>query len=275
MFFFAKLSLTLANFRRVCYHKAIVQRCMINFFLSLTIKGVSQLKKIDYEYKAQILRSGLCEKVNRIDRAVYAEYALQSTGEVITTALDYDTANELRCFLLQQDEKAYKEAKKINNARYKRVTRLKLRIADILTTCESPCFLTLTFSDETLESTSADTRRQYVRKYLASYGVPYVANIDYGAKNGREHYHAVIGCPVDLDVWNDKCGFSLSESITPNRWKTVPKKYAHLSPAEQSERMHLDTLARLSKYVAKLTNHAIKETTKRSAVIYYAPNKAH
>lgn len=233
------------------------------------------MKKIDYAYKAQILRSGLCEKVNQIDRAVYAEYAFLSSGEVITTALDYDTANDLRCFLLKQDEKAFKEAKKINNARYKRVLRLKLRIAAILTHCERPCFLTLTFSDETLERTSADTRRRYVRRYLAFYGVPYVANIDFGAKNGREHYHAVIGCPVDLDFWNAKCGFALSECITPNRWKTVPKKYANLSPAEQSERMHYDTLVRLSKYVAKLTNHAIKETTKRSAVIYYAPNKAH
>lgn len=233
------------------------------------------MKKIDYAYKAQILRSDLCQQVNQIEKAIYADFVLNSSGEILHTKIDYDTAQDLRCFLLQQDEKAYNEAKKINKARYKRVTRLKFRLADIITECEKPVFLTLTFSDETLEKTSAGTRRQYVRKYLASYGVPYVANIDFGAINGREHYHAVIGCPVDLKTWQDKCGFALAEEIKPNRWNKIPRRYADLPPEEQAERMHFDTLSRLSKYVAKLTNHAIKETTKRSAVIYYAPNKAH
>ena len=120
-------------------------------------------------------------------------------------------------------------------------------------------FLTLTFTDKVLDSTSPETRRRYVSYYLKQFGVPYIANIDFGTAdayiddNGnerqgtkREHYHAVIQTDkIDLSEWH-KYGAIKLEKIR----------------ASQNDNI------RLAKYVSKLTNHAIKETTKRACLIY-------
>jgi hypothetical protein len=189
--------------------------------------------------------------------------------------MTYDTAMKKRCFLLEKYPKEYAEAEKINLARYKRVVRLRKRIERILTNSDTVIFLTLTFSDETLAKTSANTRRGYVSRYLSSFGFDYVANIDFGAKNGREHYHAVVGGKVDLELWERKCGIAFAEFVqAKNIAKKVPKRYLGLPPEEIEKRMKTDNEKRLAKYVAKLTNHAIKETTKRSVAIYYSPKKS-
>lgn len=109
-------------------------------------------------------------------------------------------------------------------------------------------FLTLTFNDETLKDTSADTRRQYVRKYLKQFNCKYVANIDFGKENHREHYHAVICADkIDLSSWR------IHGNINVERVR--------------NRNIERDN-TRLSKYICKLSNHAIKETTKRSSLIY-------
>lgn len=232
------------------------------------------MTKIDYKYKAQVLSTDLCKKVNQIDKSLYARHLLETTGEVLTNTLDYDTALRERCFLLKQDERAYIEAEKLNKARYKRVKRLKDRISSMLRNCSTVVFLTLTFSPKTLDTTSAESRRKYVTTFLSEYSDNYVANIDFGKKNNREHYHAVIDCKVPTSNW--QFGHALAEIVqAPQDLKRkVPKRYQSLSDEEQKTLMTRDHENRLSKYIAKLTNHAIKETTKRSAIIYSRPQKA-
>jgi hypothetical protein len=214
---------------------------------------------------------------NQISKALYAKFALDNYGEIIKSNMDYDTALEKRCFLLENFPKEYEEAEKINLARYKRVIRLRERIKKILTTSDTVIFLTLTFTDDTLNRTSADTRRQYVRKYLGKFNVDFVANIDYGKQNGREHYHAVVGGKIDLKPWTDKMGGTNVRLVKAPEYtqKRVPKRYQNLPQEEIQKRMAIDDEKALSKYVAKLTNHAIKETTKRSCCIYPSKNKAH
>ena len=56
-------------------------------------------------------------------------------------------------------------------------------------------FCTLTFGPEILASTTAETRAIYVKRFLKATFGAYVANLDYGGKNGREHYHAVAFLP--------------------------------------------------------------------------------
>lgn len=136
----------------------------------------------------------------------------------------------------------YCEAKKINHASYQRANRLKQRISTIIQ--KDSLFLTFTFTDEVLQRTSSDTRKQYVRRFLNAFNVPYVANIDFGSKNGREHYHAILQMPkINLTQW--KYG-ALNGKIIRNTSDDI----------------------KLAKYISKLTNHAIKETTKRQAIIY-------
>ena len=134
------------------------------------------------------------------------------------------------------------ECRRINNAYYSRKRRLKDRVNELLHsgTC---IFLTLEFNDDVLRDTKSDTRRKYVQRYLKSISDKYVANIDFGKENHREHYHALVLIDWIDEKWD--YGYIWREKV---RSYSNPKK--------------------LSKYIAKLTNHAIKETTNRCCYIY-------
>lgn len=221
--------------------------------------------KPDYAFKSSVLNltvngQNICVLADKIDRALYA----YTHGYANYTGLDYDSAMQMQSFLIRNYRKEYDEATKINRSFFKQRSRLAQRLEYILMQ-EHASFLTLTFCDDVLQGTSEDTRRQYVRRFLASYGALYVANIDYGGKNGREHYHAVISARVKPSDWS--FGLLNCKSID-YRLSKVPKRYEVLSPLEQKEKVFRDNKVRLAKYVAKLTNHAIKDTTKRKALIY-------
>lgn len=226
--------------------------------------------KIDYKFKAEVLKTDIPKLANQIAKAEYARYCFETFGQIVKCSMDYDTAMKQRCFLLQNYPKEYSEAEKINRARYKRVLRLQGKIRSMLSSGSCVQFLTLTFNDDTLSKTSLETRRKYVQRYLKSLGCDYVANIDFGAKNGREHYHAVVACKADLEPWKE-FGFILAEWVIRDNnmsSRPVPRRYKSLTPNEQQARMLQDSEKALSKYVAKLTNHAIKETTRRCCIMY-------
>lgn len=140
------------------------------------------------------------------------------------------------------------ECEKIYTADKSRSYRLKIKVRYMLTL--SKCrFLTLTFTDAVLASTSEHTRRQYVRRWLASLDCAYIANVDYGSENNREHYHALVACrPTDKQLadWIFNYGALYSQPVRPSLGSTV----------------------RLSKYVSKLTNHAVKVTTRRTCLLF-------
>jgi hypothetical protein len=116
--------------------------------------------------------------------------------------------------------------------------KVKEKIKDIVMTSNS-VFITLTFTDEVLSKTSAQTRRRYVSRYLKAQGCRYVANIDFSPDINREHYHAIIDKRVNLKEWS--YGFSYAEQV----------------------RAHDRDLSRLSKYITKLTSHALKVDSTR------------
>jgi len=204
---------------------------------------------IDYKYKSTILKTDLCKRINAIDKRTY----LNTQDGIIQ---DYDLDNKYFDLLLEYDYKDIQEARKINKASYGRVKRLKERITDMLSSGHC-IFCTFNFNDAVLNDTSADTRRQYVRRYLSSFNCKYVANIDFGSDKeytdrkgnkrkgtSREHYHALV-C-IDRLPMNWSYGYQFLEHV----------------------RVKSSSDIKLSKYISKLTNHAIKETTKRSCVIY-------
>lgn len=195
---------------------------------------------INYERKAKLLSSGLCNKVARFDKEHQYQEGLDIVAFNDNKRFDeMILCNENRCSFADIEE-----ARRINESNYHRVKRLNKRIERYLS-MGSCIWLTLTFSPDTLSKTTQETRKRYVARFLKSQSDYYVANIDYGKENEREHYHAVVvGDFVDMSKWS--YGFALTERIKNH--KNTPKK--------------------LSKYVSKLTNHAIKITTKRSCYIY-------
>ena len=164
-------------------------------------------------------------------------------GEVIKNSLPIEKAFELQEYYSTACPIEWHEAEKINSAFYSRVRRLKKKIANMLQ--NGNCiFLTFTFTDEILKNTSPDTRRQKVRRFLSQYNCDYVANIDFGKKNKREHYHALIQI--------DKVNYNAYDYGALNGKKV----------------RSTNDFIKLAKYISKLTNHAIKDTAKGTRIIY-------
>lgn len=189
------------------------------------------------------MQSGLHILQKQVSKSLYAYGVLQTYGEVIHSTLPIEKAFELKDYYMTTNPTEWHEAEKINNAFYSRVRRLKKKIAKMLE--NGNCiFLTFTFTDEVLANTTADTRRQKVRRFLSQYNFEYVANIDFGAKNGREHYHALIQ--------TDKVDYNSYDYGALNGEKV----------------RSTNDFVKLAKYISKLTNHAIKDTSKGSRIIY-------
>jgi len=209
--------------------------------------------KPNYAFKSKVLRehSDLLKRQNKASYVDYCKRVLDEDGILLyglkNNDFDHITNDDLYvecCFNGLKDE--FLECEKMNNAFYKRLKRLKQRVTEILTSGPS-LFLTLTFDDDALDRTTPEFRRIAVQRYLKQYKAKYVGNIDFGKTNHREHYHALIGVDrVDYEPW---------------------QKYGNINFEKVRIRDDSDSL-KLSKYINKLTNHAIKETTKRSALIY-------
>jgi len=208
---------------------------------------------VDYAYKSKVLKehSDLVRWTSQASRLNYCLGNAEENGDF--TLVDklvkkgFPFVTDLQRYVSENNlENEFKECYRINKASYERVKRLKTRVETMLQS--GPClFLTLTFNDFSLENTTSKERRVAVSRYLKQYNCKYVANIDFGKENHREHYHAIIQCDsVDYSKWT--YGAINGEKI-------------------RNKDISTDTL-KLSKYVSKLTNHAIKETTKRSALIY-------
>lgn len=200
---------------------------------------------IDYKFKSQVLNSGLCEIQKNVSKTFYTTLVSKKYDFVVSNnKIPFQDAVSISTYYEEYFSDEWKEAEKINRATYKRVKCLRSRIMSMIV--YPSLFLTLTFTDDVLSKTSSKTRRDYVQRFLHDLKCNYVGNVDFGKKNGREHYHAVVQVGrIDYSLW---------------RFGAIKGERVRLDCSSSSER--------LSKYVAKLTNHAIKETTKRNAILY-------
>ena len=206
--------------------------------------------KPNYELKAKVLCNGMVEMQKKLSLTHFKMYqeekAFYENGEIIE---NWKPLNDSEILLYkniaQEFPEEWKEACRVNNASYHRTKRLKDRIKTMLTS-GSCIFLTLTFRNDVLASTSEETRKRYVSRALKTMSDKYVANIDYGSKNEREHYHAVVLC----------------DKVSQEQWKYGNLDFERVRVYEE------DSPVKIAKYINKLTNHAIKETTKQNRLIY-------
>lgn len=211
-------------------------------------------RHIDYAFKSKILKEH-SDLLVRQKRASLYEHSFDRfiNDGVILYALrsnkdGYEPYDNLTSYCEQNGlMNELKECVKINHADYERTKRLKNRVKTMLLN-GSCIFITLTFNDDTLRNTTDKQRRVAVSRYLKQYGCMYVANVDFGSKNKREHYHALINCEkIDFKSW---------------------RKFGNINAKRVRNKDIESDKTKLSKYIAKLSNHAIKETTKRSCLIY-------
>ncbi len=143
---------------------------------------------------------------------------------------------------------------KQTKAEQMRYLRLYKRILTMITESKHCQFLTITFNNDTLMTTTKETRKRYVKKWLNRNATSYVLNVDYGDKNNREHYHA-IATPNNerFNYKSFKNGFILGEIIgLVKRWKGINKDVKQIAK--------------------RLSKHALKESTNNAKIIYSRPN---
>lgn len=223
----------------------------------MVIQQKKKRKKPNYELKSKVIENGLYilekrfqiltkKNIDLHDKIDYS-YRIGDVEMFESYSIEYDinsrNISNIIYFMNLHNKSDIEEASRVNDSTYKKKKRLLEKMEYLLNsgTC---LFCTFTFTDDVLESTSDDTRRQYVRKFLKSYSSIYIANIDYGSTTEREHYHAVIlNDHIDYDAW--PYGFSYIEKVR----RTNSKE-------------------RLSEYITKLGLHAIKDSCKSNRVIY-------
>lgn len=203
------------------------------------------MSKIDYELKAELIDSLFYKDYKKINRVIY-HYC---NNNINSNDISIETAFQLYDYMYSNHPKEWKECERINHAHFKRVKRLKDRVTIMITNGDC-IFLTLTFTDESLQKTQESYRRKAVQRFLNKLNCSYIANKDFGKKKGREHYHALVQIDfVNYSMW--KLGAINGQKIRNNT----------------------DDVKRIAKYIAKLTNHAIKATTKRSVIMYSREKK--
>ena len=211
----------------------------------LTIKEREALKQFILEHKID-------GEAAKLSLKAFLLYQREKNGLYYPTINNYSfekLINEKKTFIKKYGSTTLKVANNLNQAKYQRTIRLKKRIQEAV---ESGLayFITITFNPETLKNTNEQTRRKYVSRWLKSLSEFYVANIDYGLINEREHYHAVI----------------VSDNKPPKSWSYGFIDILKIKTSENDTK-------RISKYISKLTNHAIKHTTKSKRIIYSKKSK--
>ena len=184
--------------------------------------------KIDYSKKAEIIAN---------TQFVHAIKQFKSEC--------YKTGNLETYYNLVKNDSDVKQVESIQLSYRKKALRIKTYLNAWLEK-GSVIFGTLTFTDDVLNNTSSKTRKRYVERYLKNADVAYIANVDYGAKNDREHYHFIIATGNKNKLENWQYGFFNLKLVGNSESDSI----------------------KVSKYVSKLTNHAIKNTNKRCVIIY-------
>lgn len=187
--------------------------------------------KYSNEEKSNCIYYGYIDYVKRIRKEAYHSKDIENIL-LVNGYLQREPMTDCAIRLINSERKKYK--------------KVKHKISNIVKQGNA-VFITLTFTDDVLSKTSALTRRKYVARYLKEQSPYYVANIDFGVDTTytqREHYHAVVCNRCDFSKWS--YGFVFAEQV----------------------RTHDNDAKRVSRYVAKLTNHALKVKTVSSRLIY-------
>lgn len=139
---------------------------------------------------------------------------------------------------------------RILSARYMKVSRVKKKLVYLMTRFDYIWFCTFTFDNYYINKCDR-TKRDLIKKVLGL--VPdnhYILNVDYGSKTEREHYHCIVGTNYSYDL-NKLFQDNYSCFCSALKVRTTEEDYK-----------------RLSKYINKLSNHCIKDSTKNKRIIY-------
>lgn len=213
----------------------------------------------DLDIKKAVLEDGLDKQYNRARKRAF--FGDESDMEELKAT--YGLAVIRVCRNLSRSE-------------YQRAKRVLARIKPWIDSGRA-VFFTLTFTDETLSKTNGKTRRRYVSRLLSRNCERYLANIDFGSDNHREHYHAIATLSDDVKIEmrpitgaRGKRAYvahaliggqwlPLSDCLGFTKWtNSIGFLNAQIIGNSESD------AKATAKYTAKMSNHALKESTRES-----------
>lgn len=191
--------------------------------------------KYDNSFKSEVIEKGVLKDViSKKKQLYYDSKKLVLNDDIGVIETHYNSSNWNDYFYDNIKNPLFDCSIRLMESKKKKFHRAKDKIENIVTSYEKPVFVTLTFRDDVLSSTSQETRRRYIARFLKEHCKDYVANIDFSPTKNREHYHAVIGERIDFSKWS--YGYVFTEII----------------------RVQDHDIKRVSNYIVKLTAHAFK-----------------
>lgn len=182
-----------------------------------------------------------------IQSGKYSKY-LETKHSLYNSGIDYNDIREYDYL----NEEEFKECQRIeyNNHKRKQYNGGYIyEMAFIMSTFKveyNMYFLTLTFNNDAF-NVSEETRHNAVKRYLSANTEMYMANIDFGDLNEREHYHAIVIAKEMPTGW--KLGFMKAQKINFDK------------------NNYMEDLKRVKNYILKLNNHSFKVSTKLRRVM--------
>ena len=135
-------------------------------------------------------------------------------------------------------------------------------------------FVSLTFTDEVINSTSETTRHRYVQRWCNEFCRDYYVNQDFGKTNHREHYHAVVALSHEVEQEVIQYMYERQNAKKQGmKWIDTPCRYgweygfSHIKPIKMSfegDDSSKQCDSRLTGYMLKLSNHSGKLGTGKS-----------
>lgn len=192
-----------------------------------------------------LYKNGTYKNVMQEKKKLYNEGKLYQNDNT----LDYKKAIDLNAFTVANEEEV-RECLRMRDNRKSRMRPLRDRITywrlwrDLTTEIY---FITFTFTDETLQSTTSDTRKQYIRRVLSKFCEDYFGNIDYGKENGREHFHFIIVVKTGVNPLSELIKLKELGAVLVKKWRTT------------KHRSEQDSLKATVNYTDKLAMHAVKD----------------
>lgn len=231
------------------------------------------------EIKQEMLKNGSFSRIKGKDKELYHSQGLSLKGLIKTDLIDEEnhfvidnlglkTAQEVSLITISkeidEDSNLVKAYLELDEARKKRYQRLFDRVNFYYNLDKYDLiFATFTFDDKALNLKS-DTRHQYLYRMLNGYEwiEDYILNIDYGELNDREHYHALLMIKKgEIDykfkkyVDDKKNKLMLVIENMPIDYKLGFANYQLIGNDEKDRK-------KVTKYVSKLTLHALKVNQK-------------
>ena len=131
-----------------------------------------------------------------------------------------------------------KEYNRIKERRKKGIQRYKKYATKMFEYYFELYWCTFTISEEWIGKKTKEEFKKELQKWLKKNAKDYIANIDFGEKNERLHFHAIVASKENYFTW----------------------KYGHLFVKEINIRKGTEAIAR---YANRFANHATKSTAQK------------